>query len=60
LSKAQIVRKGAELGAPFELSWSCYRDNYTACGTCDSCHLRLRAFKEAGITDPIPYKEGQK
>lgn len=60
LSKAQIVRKGAELGAPFELSWSCYRNNYTACGTCDSCHLRLRAFKEAGITDPIPYKEGQK
>ncbi|MEF3694130.1 MAG: 7-cyano-7-deazaguanine synthase QueC [Candidatus Cloacimonadota bacterium] len=58
LSKAEIVKRGAELKAPFELSWSCYRDNNIACGTCDSCHLRLKAFKKAGIPDPIPYREG--
>lgn len=57
LSKAQIIRKGLELGAPFEHSWSCYRNNDLACGTCDSCFLRLKAFREAGIQDPIPYKE---
>ncbi len=55
ISKSEIVRLGVELGVPFELSWSCYRDNDIACGTCDSCHLRLRAFREAGLTDPIPY-----
>ncbi|PKN74473.1 MAG: 7-cyano-7-deazaguanine synthase QueC [Candidatus Cloacimonetes bacterium HGW-Cloacimonetes-2] len=56
MSKAQIVKKGLELGAPFQHSWSCYRDNQIACGTCDSCYLRLKAFREAGIHDPIPYK----
>lgn len=56
LSKAEIVKKGFELGAPLELSWSCYRENDLACGTCDSCALRLRGFDAAGITDPIPYK----
>ena len=57
LSKSQIIRKGLELGAPFEHSWSCYRDNNLACGTCDSCFLRLKAFREVGIQDPIPYRE---
>ena len=55
LRKAEIVRKGHELGAPLELTWSCYREEQEACGTCDSCALRLRAFREAGIQDPIPY-----
>ena len=55
LSKAQIVLKGAELGAPFHLTWSCYRSEELACGACDSCALRLRGFGEAGIEDPIPY-----
>src|SRR5262252_4161528 len=55
LSKRDIVRKGTELGAPFHLTWSCYRDSDVACGVCDSCALRLRAFQEAGIDDPIPY-----
>ena len=55
LSKHEIVRKGIDLGAPFHLTWSCYRDSDVACGVCDSCALRLRAFQEAGIDDPIPY-----
>ena len=55
LSKHEIVRKGITLGAPFHLTWSCYRDSDVACGVCDSCALRLRAFQEAGIDDPIPY-----
>lgn len=55
LSKAEIVKKGIELGAPLELSWSCYRGEDVACGTCDSCALRLRGFARAGIEDPIPY-----
>jgi len=55
LSKHEIVRKGINLGAPFHLTWSCYRDSDVACGVCDSCALRLRAFQEAGIDDPIPY-----
>lgn len=56
LSKAEIVKKGIELGAPLELSWSCYRSEDLACGTCDSCSLRLRGFEVAGLTDPILYK----
>ncbi len=56
LRKSAIVRRGAELGAPFHLTWSCYREERAACGTCDSCALRLRAFREAGVTDPIPYQ----
>ena len=55
LRKAEIVRKGLELGAPLHLSWSCYQGELEACGRCDSCHLRLRGFKEAGVADPIPY-----
>lgn len=55
LSKGEIVRKGIELNAPLEMSWSCYRSEDTACGTCDSCALRLRGFANAGARDPIPY-----
>jgi 7-cyano-7-deazaguanine synthase len=55
LRKSEIVRRGRELGAPFELTWSCYQGQEVACGVCDSCALRLRAFEEAGIEDPIPY-----
>jgi 7-cyano-7-deazaguanine synthase len=54
-SKSEIVKMGAALRAPFHLTWSCYRDSDQACGICDSCALRLRAFQEAGIEDPIPY-----
>ena len=55
LSKAEIVKKGIELDAPLHLTWSCYRSEELACGTCDSCALRLRGFKLAGVTDPIDY-----
>ncbi|HEU4596941.1 MAG TPA: 7-cyano-7-deazaguanine synthase QueC [Pyrinomonadaceae bacterium] len=55
LRKAEIIRRGVELGAPLGLTWSCYRAEEVACGACDSCALRLRAFREAGVTDPIPY-----
>ncbi len=56
LKKHQIVRLGAELGAPLHLTWSCYRNSDRACGRCDSCILRLSAFETAGIPDPIPYE----
>ena len=56
LSKDEIVKKGIELNAPFHLTWSCYQDEETACGVCDSCALRLRAFQKAGVEDPINYK----
>jgi len=55
LSKREIVERGAALGCPFRLSWSCYQGQELACGVCDSCRLRLRAFREAGLVDPIPY-----
>ncbi len=55
LRKQEIVKKGIELGAPFHLSWSCYRSQEMACGRCDSCALRLRAFEQAGAKDVIPY-----
>lgn len=55
LSKAEIVKKGIELNAPLHLTWSCYRSDELACGTCDSCALRLRGFERAGTSDPIPY-----
>jgi 7-cyano-7-deazaguanine synthase len=55
MRKAEIVRVGLELGAPFDLTWSCYSREDQACGVCDSCVLRLRAFEAAGVADPIPY-----
>jgi 7-cyano-7-deazaguanine synthase len=55
LRKAEIVRLGLELAAPFDLTWSCYKHEDRACGVCDSCVLRLRAFAAAGTKDPIPY-----
>jgi 7-cyano-7-deazaguanine synthase len=55
LRKAEIIRRGSSLDAPLHLTWSCYRAEDLACGRCDSCALRLRAFREAGLTDPIPY-----
>jgi len=59
LRKSEIVRLGVELDAPFHVSWSCYSGEREACGVCESCVLRLRAFREAGGVDPIPYA-GQK
>ena len=57
LRKSEIVSKGIELGAPLDKTWSCYGHESKACGTCDSCLIRLRAFHEAGLADPIPYEE---
>ncbi len=56
-SKAEIVRLGVEMGAPFHLTWSCYKDEEVACGKCDSCDLRRRGFREAGVADPLPYRD---
>jgi 7-cyano-7-deazaguanine synthase len=56
LRKKEIVLKGAALNAPFHLTWSCYQHVDIACGRCDSCALRLRGFREAGIDDPLPYQ----
>ena len=55
LRKSEIIRRGLDLGAPLASTWSCYKGERLACGECDSCALRLRAFREAGVTDPIPY-----
>jgi len=55
MTKADIVREGMRLGAPFELSWSCYTESERACGRCESCVLRLKGFAEAGVRDPIGY-----
>ncbi len=57
LRKSEIVKVGNEVGAPFDLTWSCYAREDRACGVCESCQLRLRAFDEAGVTDPIPYAQ---
>jgi 7-cyano-7-deazaguanine synthase len=57
MHKREIVTLGLELRAPFDLTWSCYQREDRACGVCDSCVLRLRAFREAGAEDPIPYAE---
>jgi 7-cyano-7-deazaguanine synthase len=55
LSKCEIIERGTELGAPLALTWSCYQFDDVACGSCDSCKLRLRAFAQAGLQDPIAY-----
>jgi 7-cyano-7-deazaguanine synthase len=57
LKKSRIIQLGLELGAPLDLTWSCYSQEDRACGVCDSCVLRLRAFQEAGASDPIPYEK---
>jgi 7-cyano-7-deazaguanine synthase len=56
MKKSEIVRKGVELGAPLNLTWSCYQNSEKACGRCESCALRLKGFREAGVKDPIPYE----
>ncbi|MBN1929947.1 MAG: 7-cyano-7-deazaguanine synthase QueC [Chlorobiaceae bacterium] len=56
MNKAEIVRRGLELDAPFHFSWSCYKSEGKACGVCDSCARRLRAFASAGISDPVEYE----
>jgi 7-cyano-7-deazaguanine synthase len=56
LKKSEILRCGVRLGAPLHLTWSCYQSEDKACGACDSCLLRLKAFAEAGIPDPLPYR----
>lgn len=55
MRKADIVRLGRDLGVPFDLTWSCYSREDKACGVCESCVLRQRAFEEAGAADPLPY-----
>jgi len=55
MRKAEIVKLGLELKAPLDLTWSCYSREDMACGVCESCVLRLRAFAEAGVHDPLPY-----
>jgi 7-cyano-7-deazaguanine synthase len=57
MRKSEIVRLGLELKAPFDLTWSCYSREDRACGVCDSCVLRLRAFRDAGASDPLPYAQ---
>lgn len=57
LSKEEIIRRGMELNVPFNLTWSCYKNEDEACGVCDSCALRLRGFQKAGIADPLKYKQ---
>ena len=55
-TKTEIIKIGKALKVPFEFSWSCYQNNQVACGLCDSCLLRIKAFKELGIIDPISYE----
>jgi 7-cyano-7-deazaguanine synthase len=57
MKKSEIIQKGIALGAPLHLTWSCYQDEAKACGVCDSCLLRLKAFSGAGVMDVIAYQE---
>lgn len=56
LKKTEIIQLGNKLGVPWELTWSCYAGEEKSCGVCDSCLLRLEAFAELGLKDPIPYR----
>lgn len=58
MTKREIILEGIELRAPLHLTWSCYQSEDAACGVCDSCVLRLRAFAQAGVADPISYQKG--
>lgn len=60
LKKSEIVKRGTELGAPLGLTWSCYKNSEKACGICESCALRLKGFREAGVKDPIQYEAERK
>ena len=55
MSKGEVVAKGIELGAPLDLTWSCYQNEEKACGICESCFLRRKGFEEAGVEDSIEY-----
>ncbi|WP_341526956.1 7-cyano-7-deazaguanine synthase QueC [Nostoc sp. UHCC 0302] len=55
LKKTEIIQLGNQLAVPWELTWSCYTGASVACGVCDSCRLRLAAFAELGLVDPVPY-----
>jgi len=57
MTKTDILRTGIQLGVPYEHTWSCYRNEGKACGTCGSCHFRKEAFDAVGIRDPIEYEE---
>ncbi|MBT8508802.1 7-cyano-7-deazaguanine synthase [Methanomicrobiaceae archaeon CYW5] len=56
MTKAEILQVGFDLGVPYQYTWSCYRSSSPACGTCDSCHYRLEAFRHHGVDDPIDYE----
>lgn len=56
LNKSEIIKKGHMLGVPFDKTWSCYSGKEKACGRCDSCLLRLKGFKKAGLKDPLKYE----
>jgi len=56
LEKGEIIKKGVQLKAPLQLTWSCYVSEDIACGRCQSCILRLEGFRSAGVVDPIPYR----
>jgi len=56
MTKTEILREGIRLGVPYEHTWSCYRNEGKACGTCGSCHFRKEAFDAVGVRDPIEYE----
>jgi 7-cyano-7-deazaguanine synthase len=56
-SKTDIAKRGVELDVPYKITWSCYSDDAPACGTCDACAFRLKAFQEVSVEDPIDYAE---
>jgi 7-cyano-7-deazaguanine synthase len=56
-SKTEIAERGVELEVPYDITWSCYREDAPACGTCDACAFRLKAFQEIGVQDPIEYEQ---
>jgi len=60
MTKKEVVETGSRLGAPLHLTWSCYQNQDEACGVCDSCLLRLKGFREAGLVDPIKYARSKK